>query len=150
MEDAPKGRFTFRFAAVCFGLSAVSELFALSDNTILFGVLVGGIGAAAYHLLYIALFAWLTVGLWTGKRSGYHALIITTVVYTIDRLQLLFVGNGLEKSIHQELAGHEEILSAINMGQLMPMLTITILVIVLCWWAFVAYAYVRRGYFGFR
>ncbi len=148
MTDRPKGQFTFRFAAVCFGLSAVWELFSLHEAALLFGAMVGGVGAAVYHVVYTVLFAWLTIGLWTGSRSGYYTLIATTIFYTVDRLQVLLVGNALELAIRQELAGQEDLLSAVGMNYVLRVLTITIIVFVLCWWAFLAYAYRRRSYFG--
>ncbi len=150
MTDAVKGRSTFRVTAVCFGFSAVGELFGLHDSTVLFGALVGGGGALVYHLVYTVLFAWLTIGLWTGSRSGYYVLIGTTVFYTVDRLQLLFVGNALKITLRQELAGSAGLLPTADMGYILQVLTISIIVLILCWWGFVMYAYFRRGYFGIR
>ena len=171
MTDKPKGQFTFRFAAVCFGLSAVGELFSLGDSVPLLGVIVGGVGAAAYHALYTALFAWLALGLWTGRHSGYYVLLATTMVYTVDRLQLLFVGNALETLVRQQLAGMEQelsealnrlgqngqglppvkdILALVNVSEIVQTLTVAVFAFLLCWWGFVAWAYYRRSYFGIR
>jgi hypothetical protein len=148
MADVPKGRFTFRFAAVCFGLSAVWELLDLSGEVFLAGRFVGGTGAAVYHVVYAALFAWLMIGLWAGRRSGYYTLMVTTVFVTVDRLQVLFIGNALEKIIRQQMAGNEDLLAAVSMGDLIQVLTLTTVVIVLCWWGFAGYAYFRCEYFG--
>lgn len=150
MTNVPKGRFTFRFAAVCFGLSALWEALSLQGDVPLFGQMVGGAGVAVYHAVYVALFAWLTFGLWTGHRSGYYALFATSVVYTLDRLQLLFVGDMLAAQIRQQLGGNEALLQQVGMGvdYLLWVLTVTIITIVLCWWGFVGYAYFRRDYFG--
>lgn len=150
MADAPKGRFTFRFAAVCFGLSAAAELLSLADPALLFGVEVGGTGAAVYHLVYAAPFAWLAAGLWSGWRSAYYTVIATTILYTVDRLQLVIFRDALETSIRRMFAGHEEILAAVNMGDLLQVLNLMIAAFVLCWWGFVAYAHFRRDYFGIR
>lgn len=155
MTDAPKGRFTFRFAAVCFGLSALWELGSLHEVVPLFGLLVGGIGAVVYHAVYIVLFAWLAYGLWTGSRSGYYALVATSALYTVDLLQFLFVGDSLANQDRELLAlmgqlpGGEEVLSQGDMGHLLHVSTITtIAVVILCLWGFVGYAYYRRAYFG--
>jgi len=148
MTDVPKGRFTFRFAAVCFGLSAAWELLSLQGEALLFGRVVGGTGAVAYHVVYTALFAWLAFGLWSGKRSGYYILLVTTILYTVDRLQLLFVGDTLAAQIRQQLAGHEDLLQLVSVDYLLQVLTVTVLTIVLCWWGFVGYAHFRRDYFG--
>lgn len=145
-----KGQFTFRFTAVCFGISAISELFSLQDSTMLFGAMVGGAGVMIYHLIYIVLFAWLTIGLWKGSRSGYYVLIATTVFYTADRLQLLLVGNALKITLRQELAGTEGMLPAGDMNYILQVLSISIIAFIACWWSFVVYAYFRRSYFGIR
>jgi len=143
-----KGRFTFRFTAVCFGISAVGELLGLNDNTVLFGATVGGAGAFVYHLTYTVLFAWLTVGLWSGRQSGYYALLATTLFYTIDRLQLLLVGDSLNLMLRNEMAGAEGLIPATDITYLLEIFRISIVAFILCWWGFVAYAYIRRGYFG--
>jgi hypothetical protein len=150
MTDVPKGRFTFRFAAVCFGLSAAWELLSLQDAVPLFGQVVGGTGAAVYHVVYTALFAGLAIGLWAGSRSGYYVLLTTAILYTVDRLQLLFVGDTLATQIRQQLARSEELLQLVSVDYLLQVMTIAIIVIVLCWWGFVGYAYYRRDYFGIR
>lgn len=147
-DGSRKGRFTFRFAAVCFGLSAVSELLAFRGEVPLLGHIVGGVGAMAYHAVYVALFAWLALALWSGNRSGYYALLGTTIVYTIDRLQLLFVGDALTAMIRQELGGNAELMQLVSVDYLLQVLTIAFITIILCWWGFVGYAYYRRDYFG--
>ena len=148
MTSVPKGRFTFRFAAVCFGLSALWELLSLQGDVPLFGQMIGGVGAVIYHALYVALFAWLAFGLWTGHWSGYYALLAASAVYTLDRLQLLFVGDLLTAQIRQQLAGNEGLLQQVGIDYLVEVLTLTIVTIVICWWGFVGYAYFRRDYFG--
>ena len=62
MAVVQKGRFTFRFAAVLFGLSAIWDLLTVQGETILFGQVVGGMAVAIYHLIYVVLFAWLAFG----------------------------------------------------------------------------------------
>lgn len=148
MADAPKGRFTFRFAAVCFGLSAAWELLSLQSQALLFGNVAGGPVAWAYHIVYAALFAWLGFGLWVGHRSALHVLFAAAVLYTVDRLQLLFVGDALAAQIRQEFAGNEQLLQVVSVDYLLQVLTFTVMAIVLCWWGFVGYAYYRRDYFG--
>lgn len=147
MADAPKGRFTFRFAAVCFALSAVWELVSLYDEVPLFGHIVGGTGATAYHVVYTALFAGLAIGLWAGRRFGYYLLFVTSVLYTVDRLQL-FVGDTLMAQIRHALGGDEQLLQQVGADYLLRVLALTIFLFVLCWWGFVGYAYYRRDYFG--
>lgn len=174
MADAPKGRFTFRFAAVCFGLSAALEAWGLPGQVTLFGRVVGGAGAIIYHAVYVALFAWLAYALWVGVRSGYYVLLGTAVLYTVDRLQLLFVGDALPQLVRQQVVQSEAQLQQ-ALEQLRPMfaanelafvreqivqnqallqtavqqlLTVAILFILLCWWGFVGYAWYRRDYFG--
>ncbi len=148
MTTKVKGRFTFRFAAVCFALSAVFELLNLQDEAILFGHIFGGLPAAVYHIAYAALFSWVTIGLWNGSRSGYYTLLVTSIVYTLDRLQAVFVGDTLAQSLRQQVATHPEILQVISADDLVRTAILTTFVLLLCWWGFVGYAYYRRDYFG--
>ncbi|TAK91717.1 MAG: hypothetical protein EPO06_03165 [Burkholderiaceae bacterium] len=148
MTTRVKGRFTFRFAAVCFALSAVFELPSLQDEAVLFDHIVGGLPALAYHLVYAVLFTVLAHGLWYARRSGYYALWVASVIYTVDRLQMLFVGNALARSLDQQIAEHPEVLQIISAADLLQILTATTLAFLIGWWGFVGYAWYRRNYFG--
>lgn len=148
MNTEAKGRFTFRFAAACFALSAVFELVNLQDATILFGHILGTVPTAAYHVIYAALFAWLAVGLWKGTRSGYYALLVTTIFYTVDRLQAVIMSNALVDFLRQQVAEYPQVSLMVSVDDLAQIITMTTLAILVCWWGFVAYAYCRRDYFG--
>jgi len=56
MKTHIKGKFTFQSTGVLFVLSALLELFSISSPVPLFGNVQGGIIAATYHLIYVALF----------------------------------------------------------------------------------------------
>lgn len=174
MADVKKGLFTFRFAAVCFALSAAWEAWGLRGPVPLFGHMVGGGGAIAYHIAYVVLFAWLGYSLWVGARSGYYALMGTAALYAADRLQLLFAGDGLRHLVHEQIVQMEAQLQQAmdqlqfafssndlalvreqvmqNEAQLqaavVQLLTVTIVLFLLGWAGFVVYAYYRRAYFG--
>ncbi len=148
MTVGVKGRFTFRFSAACFALSAVFELLSLQEDVFLLGNIVGGIGAAIYHIIYAALFGWLTIGLWRATPSGYYSLLATSAIYTLDRAQVLLVGDALGTSLRQQVAEHPEVLQVTSVEDLVRVVSLTMLAMVTCWWGFVAYAYYRREYFG--
>lgn len=143
-----KGRFTFRTAAVLFLLSAMVELAGLGAAVPWFGMLLGGLGAAAYHLVYAVLFALLAVGLWTGRRYGYHAVFVTTALYTVDRVQLVVWRDALGDYLRAQLMGHEDLLAALGLDYLLQVLTLMTAVMVACWWGFAVFTYLRRAYFA--
>lgn len=149
MTASPKGRVTFRIAAVFSAASAVWELVTFQATVLLFGALTGGALAVTYHVVYALLFGWLAVGLWRGTRDGFYVLIAAAVVNTVDRLQVVSARDMLETLIRAELAGREELLQAIGMDFLMQSIILMIFVVIACWWGFVAYAWYRRPYFGF-
>lgn len=149
MTNVPKGRFTFRFAAVCFALSAVWELLTLGTDAVPFGRNISGTGAAIYHLVYGALFAWVAFGLWKGSRSGFYVLLATAVLYTADLLVLL-ASDRLAMLIREQFAGNEDLFQLVSLEYMVQVMTLMTVVIVLCWWGFVGYAYYRRDYFGIR
>lgn len=147
--EKKKGQFTFRTAAVLFILSALFELLSAGSETLLFGAIRGGVIAGIYHLVYVALFAALGVGLWSGKSWGYPLVFTTTAVYTLDKLQFVLSQNALETLIRNQLAGYESALQAqgIDTTLIMQAVVLTSVVVVLCWWGFALYTYLRRDYF---
>jgi hypothetical protein len=144
-----KGTFTFRTAAVLFVLSAVFELLSVTSEVPLFGAIRGGLSADVYHIIYVLLFLALGVGLWGGKKWGYALVFITTALYTLDKLQFVLSSRAVEAFITTQMGGYESELQAqgINAGMILEALILMSLVVVLCWWGFAWYTYIRRDYF---
>ncbi len=142
-----KGRITFRTAAVFFALSALAELAGVTVVVPLFGEFRGGLTAVVYHLIYILLFLVLTVGLWTARPWGYHAIFIGGLLYTLDKLQFLMSGDVMQQFIDAIFYGQEQLLKSVGPDTVMLSLTLVVLTFVLGWWGFAYYAYLRRSYF---
>jgi hypothetical protein len=142
-----KGHFTFRTAAVLFALSALLELAGMTLPAPLFGEFRGGTAALAYHLVYVLLFLALTVGLWTAKPWGYRTIFIGGVLYTLDKLQFLMIGNVAQEFVNTLSRGQEPLLQAVGPDMIMLSLMLVVLAFVLGWWGFAYYAYLRRSYF---
>ncbi|MHB8534614.1 MAG: hypothetical protein ACYDBW_04125 [Sulfuricaulis sp.] len=150
MESArKKSTFTFRSTAVLFILSAVFELLSVTSDVPLFGAIRGGLSANIYHLVYVLLFLGLGVGLWGAKPWGYRLVFITTVLYTLDKLQLLLSRQTIEAFITLQMGGYENELQAqgIDAALIMEAIMLTSIVAVLCWWGFLWYAHNHRDYF---
>jgi len=147
--DRKKGQFAFRTAAVLFVLSALFEILSIGSETLLFGAFQGGVIAGIYHLVYVALFLALGVGLWSGKSWGYPLVFATTIIYTLDKLQILFGQQVLESLIAGQMAGYESELQAqgIDAALLLQAVILMSVVVILCWWGFAWYTYIRRDYF---
>lgn len=146
----PKGRFTFRTAAVLFALSALFDLVGMTQPVALFGEFRGGTAALAYHLIYALLFLVLAVGLWTAKPWGYHAIFIGGALYTLDKLQFLLSGKATQDFLRTQFRGQEPLLQAVGPEMVMLSLTLVTIAFVLGWWGFAYYAYLRRSYFKDR
>jgi hypothetical protein len=151
-EEKKKGQFTFRTAAVFFILSALFEMLSFPSQPLLFGAARGGVVAAVYHLAYLALFVALGIGLWSGQGWGYPLVFVATAVYTLDRLQMLFSWQALESFIVSQLGGYESALQArgVDAALLVQAVMLISIVVILCWWGFAAYTYLRRDYFQSR
>lgn len=147
MQARNKGRFTFRFSGALFILSAVSELLSLNDGVLLLGAIRGGVIALAYHLAYIVMFVVLGIGLWEGKRWGVKAVMISTALYTLDRLQLLLAPRVLETYMLGELGDYVNSLVAGGQQTILQTTMVMIVLFVASWWAFAWYTYARRDYF---
>ena len=144
-----KGTFTFRTAAVLFVLSAIFELFSVTSEVPLFGAIRGGLSANVYHIVYIMLFLALGVGLWEAKKWGYMLVFVTTALYTLDKLQFMLSSQAVEAFITTQMGGYESELQAqgISAGLIMEAIVLMSIVVILCWWGFAWYTYVRRDYF---
>lgn len=147
--EKKKGQFTFRTAAVLFFLSALFEILSAGSETLLFGAIRGGVVAGIYHVVYVALFAALGVGLWGGKRWGYPLVFATTAVYTLDKLQFVLSRDALETLVTNQLAGYENELQlqGLDTALIMQAIVLMSVTVVLCWWGFALYTYLRRDYF---
>jgi len=150
MEPAgKKGTFTFRTAAVLFVLSAAFELLSVTSEVPLFGAIRSGLSANIYHIVYILFFLALGVGLWGAKKWGYALVFITTILYTIDKLQFILSRQTVEAFITAQMDGYQSELQAqgIDAGLIMEALVLMSIVVILCWWGFAWYTYIRRDYF---
>mgnify|MGYP001571757649 CR=1 FL=1 len=142
-----KGYFTFRTAAALFALSALFEIVGMTQPVPLFGAFRGGTAALAYHLVYALLFLALAVGLWTAKPWGYQTLLIGGVLYSLDKLQFLMIGNVTQEFVNMIFRGQEQLLQSVGRDVVTLSLTLVVISFVLGWWGFAYYAYLRRSYF---
>jgi hypothetical protein len=150
MSSGPKGRITFRIAAVFFLLSALLEIFSITSEVPLFGALRGGVSAAIYHLIYFLLFMALGIGLWRAKPWGYRLVFAGTLLYTLDKVLYLLYRDSMKAWLRIQLSGYEEMLQFIDIGLILQMVILLMLLFVACWWGFAVYTYWRREYFGMR
>ena len=138
---------TIRFAGFLFLVSAVFGLLSTTSPVALFGDIRSGPAAVVYHLIYVALFASVGIGLWWGKRWGPAVLLGTTVFYTADRLLYLLSESTRQAEFAMYTQGYEELVELIDMQTVnSAIFTITITTLV-CWWGFAAYVYWKRESF---
>jgi hypothetical protein len=142
-----KGRFTFRTAGVLFLISAAFEVLALNVEVPLFGAVRGGFVAAAYHLLYGALFSAAGVGLWQAKRFGYTAVMAGAVLYTVDRGLLLLDRATLEGYLNGQLAAYGDMAQILDMDSVIALTMLASVLFIAGWWGFALYTHWRRAYF---
>lgn len=148
MGTKKKGTITFRTAAVLFALSALFEFISLGTEVPLFGAIYGGLVAMAYHLVYAALYVGLGVGLWSAQRWAYPTVFAATAVYTLDRLQTMFVSrDAIVERLMQELAGSPEMLQLVNRESMLQMVLLVSAAFIASWWGFAWYTHLRRDYF---
>ncbi len=137
-HDRPKGYMTIRLAGLFFLLSALLELASINSEAPLFGVMRGGSVAVAYHVVYIAVFGGMGFGLWRAKTWGPSAIFAGTVLYSVDKFVCL---------IKDPILGYGALLSLFEPELVRMATTIVTLAVLVSWWGFVAYVYVRRAYF---
>jgi hypothetical protein len=147
MSSGIKGKFTFKSAGVIFLLSAITEIFSLTSEVLLFGGVHGGMAAVVYHLVYVSLFFFLGIGLWQGKLWGYKLVFFGSIFYTLDRAQYLIDRKAVEALLVHQLGSYKEIWEQMDKGLIIQAINAMILLGIVCWWGFALYAYMRRDYF---
>ena len=138
-----KGRFTIRTAAVLFLLSAIFELVLVTAEAPWFGAMRGGPPIVLYHLLFVAVFVGMGLGLWTGTRWGYWTVLAGTAIYSLDKIRYLLDRQGRAAEILYQLRDFPDITDVLDMSVLLNMSSIMTATFVLCWWGFAVYIYVR-------
>jgi len=147
-----KGHFTFRTAAILLMASAFVELLGMSSEVPLFGSIHNGIVSVLYHATFAGLFFVTALGLWQAARWGYTLVWVLTVVYTLDKLQLVLSRNALEAFVRLYTKGLETELLAQGITESLVIQAIVMMsgIVVLCWWGFAFYTWWRRSYFSDR
>jgi hypothetical protein len=145
-----KGNLTIRVAGVLFVVSGIWELFCLTSEVPLFGAVRAGSVAVTYHLLYVALFAAMGVGLLIGRYWGYQTVLTGTLLYTIDKVFFLLDRTTMEAYLTGLLKGKHEVLDLLDKDSLLQLTVVSSLLLVACWWGFALYLYFRRDCFHRR
>jgi hypothetical protein len=149
MQATVKGRTNIRTAAICFVVSAVLELLDLASPVPLLGAMRSGQAAIWYHLIFIAGFLGIGIGLWTGKPWGYGMVMAGTAAYSIDKAQLLLAPQTFYEFILQQFSSPStrQIFALVPKDLALQVMTAAYLAVVLCWWGFAFYIHRRRSYF---
>ena len=147
MAQKGKGRATIRIAAVLIVASAVFEILNFNSAVALFGAVRFGAATLLYHFVFAALYAMTGIGMWTAKKWGYWAVMATTAIYTIDKIQLMLFPQAFYDYIIQQLTVTREIVGMIPKEQLIQYFIIAYIIMLLCWWGFAFYIHMRRHYF---
>jgi hypothetical protein len=147
MKSRIKGKFTFQIAGVLFVLSALLELFSINSRVPLFGNIQGGMIAATYHLIYIVLFSWLGFGLYRARSWAYTLVFVATALYTLDRLVYVLDRKALEIYLVTLLDKYGVTVGIPETGFILKVILLVTVLIVVCWWGFAGYTYLRRDYF---
>ena len=147
MKSRIKGKFTFQTAGVLFALSALLELFSINSRIPLFGDIQGGMIAATYHLIYVALFISLGFGLFKARSWAYKLVFVTTGLYTLDRLVYILDRKALEIYLVTLMGKYGITIGIPETGVIIKVMLLASVLVVACWWGFAGYTYLRRAYF---
>jgi len=147
MKSRIKGKFTFQTAGILFVLSALFELFSINSSVPLLGNVRGGVVAATYHLIYVVLFFWLGFGLFRARSWAYKLVFVTTGLYTLDRLIYVLDRTALEIYLVTLLGKYGVTIGIPETGVILKVILLATVLILVCWWGFAGYTYLRREYF---
>ncbi len=147
MKSRIKGKFTFQTAGILFVLSALFELFSINSRVPLFGNVQGGMIAATYHLIYVVLFFSLGFGLFRARSWAYKLVFVTTGLYTLDRLIYVLDRKALQIYLVTLLGKYGITIGIPETGVILKVILLATVLILVCWWGFAGYTYLRREYF---
>jgi pheromone shutdown protein TraB len=150
MEAKTKGRTTIRTAGICFMVSALFELLDIATAAPLLGGMRGGIVAISYHLIFAGIFLAMGAGLWAGKPWGYNMVMAGTVVYALDKIQMLLARQTFAEFVMQQFTTPttRELVNLVPKELLLQVMTLAYLLVILCWLGFTLYIHLRRAYFA--
>jgi len=145
VAEAPKGQATIRIAAALYLFAAFFELINVTSPVPLMGMMRDGSVAALYHVVYLGLFAAVGFSLWRARSWGPTSVLVLTAFYSVDKIAYLFDKEARSAEIGPllQLAG-----GLVDEAMIFPMVNISIVSTLACWWGFAAYIYWRRDYFS--
>jgi hypothetical protein len=147
-QPAPKkANFTLRSTAVLLIASAVIEVFSLTAEIPLFGAVRGGAVAVVYHLLFVAVFLLMGIGLWRAKPWGYLAVLAGTVFYILDKSLYLLDHKARAADMVRQTRGYGQIFQLVDQQSVDRLVTWATLALLVCWIGFGIYVHIRRDYF---
>jgi hypothetical protein len=146
-DKTQKGKWTFRIASVLFFLSVLFEVLAPTSPVLLFGGIHTGIAAWLYHGLYGLVYVGLGIGLWRARPWGYKLVLLATLIYTIDAIQVLLSPKALEAFLRLQMRGYEDVLQLVDLRLILQALMGVKAILVAGWWGFALYTHLRRRYF---
>jgi hypothetical protein len=144
--EKPKGRSDRNATIASTGwlllLSGAWSLLSLTTPVALFGAAHSGVLAVLYNGLFAGSFLAMGAGLIWRKPWALRLTLATSLLYTLDKLELLFDPAARELALGE---------SAGMVGELAPMaqqgLLLAGLFFLAGWWSFVGYLYFKRDYF---
>jgi hypothetical protein len=142
-----KGHFTLRSAGALLIIAAAFEVFALTTAVPLFGDVRGGFVAVAYHMLFVAIFALMGIGLWRAEAWGYRAVLVGTAIYALDRVLYLVDDAARSAAMAEQTRGYGQILDGLDLQWIDQVATSVTFIVLVCWIGFAVYVHLRRDYF---
>jgi len=141
-----KGSSIIKSSGGLFLLSSVLLLASMTSDVPLFGAMRSGGIALCYNLFFAMLFLGMGLGLLIGRSWGYWLFLAGTVVYSLDRLSFLLSKDTRDAYLTASDVS-QEVSSLIDMSMFDQGIFLATVVMLLCWWGFAFYIYLRRDYF---
>jgi hypothetical protein len=123
-------------------LSGVWSLLSLTTPVALFGAARSGFVAVLYNGGFAALFVATGAALIQRKPWALRVTLATSLLYTLDKLELIFDPAARELALGESASMVGEFAPLVQQG-----LVLAGLLFLAGWWGFVAYLYFKRDYF---
>ena len=147
---ARKGRFTLRSTGVLLLASAAFEVFSVGTPAPLFGALREGPFVVLYHLLFVAIYVVMGIGLWWAKPWGYRVVLGGCALSIVDKLLLALDRKARWAALSSQLGDLERLSQLVSVDLIDQLIVVVMLTLIGCWIGFAIYVRLRRDYFCSR
>lgn len=142
-----KGFYTIKITSVLFALSVLTELLNITADTPFFGIYFSGWVAVIRHLIYISVYALISMSLWYGKVWTPRIVYGGAVFCILDAIGYFLAREEMVTRVFDDLSKYGDLSLVIDRSQVLTVVKFYSFLLIAGWLGFALYIHIRRSYF---